>query len=121
MTIRPQAQQWLASRRVPPGHLVTSKLYAPEESWTGGRAWWIKIPWSAVRGGKLIHMVCEGDSVGTPLRHLQVPAAFFLQHEPEFVTLAPGHINLFLAAEGENEFQDQRGPGRVDFAEFERR
>jgi hypothetical protein len=104
---------------VPSGHLVTSKYYAPEESWTKEKAWWIQIPWSAVRAGKLIHIVCEAEPGSRDFRHLQVPAAFFLEHERDLATLAPDKINLFLAADPGMEFQDQRGPGRVSFAQFE--
>ena len=88
MTLRSEAQRWLAARRVPSGHLVTSKYYAPEESWTKEKAWWIQIPWSAVRAGKLIHIVCEAEPGSRDFRHLQVPAAFFLEHERDLATLA---------------------------------
>ena len=119
MTLRPEAQRWLAARKMPSGHLVTSKYYAPEESWTKEKAWWIQIPWSAVRAGKLIHIVCQAERGSPGFRHLQVPAAFFLEHERDLATLAPGKINLFLAADPGTEFQDQHGPGRVSFARFE--
>jgi hypothetical protein len=98
---------------------VTSKRYGPEESWTREKAWWIQIPWSAVRAGKVIHIVCEREPGSGDFRHLQVPAAFFLEHERDFATLQPDKINLFLAAETGIEFQDQRGPGRVSLAGFE--
>ena len=119
MTLRAEAKQWLAARKVPSGHLVTSKRYAPEESWTRGKAWWIQVPWSAVRAGKLIDIVCEAEPGSGEFRHLQVPAAFFLEHERDLATLRPDKINLFLAADPGIEFQDQRGPGRVSFARFE--
>ena len=118
-TLRSKAQRWLSARRVPRGHLVTSKRYAPEESWTKAKAWWIQIPWSAVRAGKLIHIVCEAEPDSRDFRHLQVPAAFFVEHERDLATLQPDKINLFLAADPGIEFQDQRGPGRVSFARFE--
>lgn len=119
MTLRADAKRWLAARNVPSGHLVTSKRYAPEESWTKEKAWWIQIPWSAVRDGKLIHIVCEAEPGSGDFRHLQVPAAFFLQHDQDFATLHPDKINLFLAADPGIEFEDQRGPGRVSLARFE--
>ena len=119
VTLRSQAQRWLSARKVPSGHLVTSKRYAPGESWTKEKAWWIQIPWSAVRAGKLIHIVCEVEPGSGDFRHLQVPAAFFLAHEQDLGTLQPDKINLFLAADPGIEFQDQRCPSRVSFAQFE--
>jgi len=77
------------------------------------------VPWSAVRAGKLIHIICEADRGSGAFRHLQVPASYFLQHEDDLATLAPDKINLFLAADEGMEFQDQRGPGRISLAQFE--
>ncbi len=119
MTLRSEAQRWLAARKVPSGHVVTSKFYTPGESWTKEKAWWIQIPWSAVRAGKLIHIVCQAERGSRDFRHLQVPASFFLEHERDLATMAPDKINLFLAAVPGMEFQDRRGPGRVSFAQFE--
>jgi hypothetical protein len=79
--------------------LVTSKRYAPDESWTKEKDWWVQSPWTAVRAGKLIHIVCEAESGSDTFLHLQVPASFFLKHSAQLATIAPVKIILFLAAD----------------------
>jgi hypothetical protein len=119
MTLRQRAKRFLEERGVRGGHLVTSKFYRPDESWTQDKAWWVQIPWSAVRAGKTAHVVLEASPGSQEFRYLQVPAEFFLTHERDLALLAPDKINLFLTARAGSEFQDQRGPGRISFAHFE--
>lgn len=119
LTIRQRAQRFLAKRGIRGGHLVTSKLYRPEESWTKDSAWWVQIPWSAVRAGKAIHIVLEAAPHSADLRYLQVPAAYFREHERGLAIQEPDKISLFLAADPECEFEDRRGSGRIPFAQFE--
>jgi hypothetical protein len=119
MTIRSEALRWLDSRHVHVGHVVTSKRYAPDESWTKEKAWWIQVPAAAIREGQIIDIVCEAEPGTHRFRHLRVPAAFFQQHFDQFATIGDDKINLFLAAEEGREFEDQRGPGRISFASFE--
>jgi hypothetical protein len=101
--------------------VVTSKRYAPDESWTKEKAWWIQVPLSAIAAGKTIHIVCEAEPGSNEFRHLQVPASFFDQHRDELATIGDDKINLFLSADDGIEFEDQRGSGRVSFASFEQR
>lgn len=122
MTLRSEALRWLGIRGVKGGHVVTSKLYAPNESWTRDLAWWVQVPAAAIREGKTIHIVCEAVGAGkTKFRYLRVPAAFFQEHLDDFATIGDEKINLFLAATPKSEFVDQRGPGRISFARFEQR
>lgn len=119
MTIRSEALRWLAKRNVRGGHVVTSKRYAPDESWTKEKAWWVQVPASAIKEGKTIHVVCEAEPGSSKFRHLVIPAKFFQQHLDDFATIGQDKINLFLAAEEGIEFEDQRGPGHISFAQFE--
>lgn len=119
LTIRQRAQRLLVKRGVRGGHLATSKLYRPEESWTKDSAWWVQIPWSAVRAGKTIHIVLEAAAQSPELRYLQVPAAYFRDHERDLSLQEPDKISLFLSADPKYEFQDHRGSGRIPFAQFE--
>jgi hypothetical protein len=121
MTIRSDALRWLAARGVVGGHVVISKLYAPDESWTKEKAWWVQIPPSAIREEKTIHIVCEAEPGAGQFRYLRVPAVFFHQHLDSFATIGEEKINLFLAADAGIEFEDQRGPARISFARFEQR
>ncbi len=121
MNTRTRALEWLASRGIKPkGHVVTSKRYAPDESWTKSRAWWIQIPAEPIREGKEVHILCEAASKSSTFRYLIVPAAVFQDHLEEFATIGDNKINLFLSADEGLEFADQRGPGRVSLAQFER-
>jgi len=119
MSIRSDALRWLAARGIKGGHVVTSKRYRPDESWTKEKAWWVQVPASAVRDVETIHIVCEAEPGKRDFRYLKVPATFFLEHLDDFATIGEDKINLFLAAEEGLEFEDQRGPGRVSFAAFE--
>lgn len=121
MSIRSEALRWLAARGIKGGHVVTSKRYAPEESWTKEKAWWAQVPAAAIRSGKMIDIVCETEPGAKTFRHLRVPADFFQKHLDDFATIGDDKINLFLAADKGIEFEDQRGPGRISFKEFERR
>ena len=121
MTIRSDALKWLAAQRIKGGHVVASKRYTPDESWTKAKAWWIQVPASAIRAGQTIHIVCETEPGSKAFRRLEVPASYFQQHLDALATIGDDKINLFLAAEPGIEFQDQRGPGRIPFAQFEQR
>lgn len=118
MTVRSEALRWLARRRVTGGHVVTSKRYSPDESWTKEKAWWVQVPLSAIQQGKPIDIVCQVEPGQTDFYHLRVPAAFFVEHSKAFATIGEDKINLFLAAEPGIEFVDQRGSGRISFARF---
>ena len=120
MTIRPRALAWLAKRGVSGGRIAASKRYSPDESWTKAKAWWIQVPLAAVERESIIHLVCEADSAERGFHHLEVPASFFRQHMKQFALIGVDKINLFLAIETGKQFQDQRGPGKIRFAQFER-
>lgn len=119
MTIRSDALRWLAAPKISGGHVVTSRRYAPEKSWTKEKAWWIQVPAAAVREGEFIDIVCEAEPGTRQFRHLRVPAKFFADHLDDFATIGDDKINLFLSADAGLEFEDQRGPGRISFAQFE--
>lgn len=119
MTIRSDALSWLRVHNISGGHLVASKRYAPDESWTKEKAWWIQVPASAIRAGKTIHILCQSQPGTKQFRHLEVPAQFFQEHLDDLATIREDKINLFLAADEGVEFEDQRGSGHVSFARFE--
>ena len=120
MNIRSKALAWLASRRITGGHVVASKRYGPDESWTKEKAWWIHVPIRALRANELIFVLCEASPGSGSFRLLEVPSKFLLNRINDFKTIGGDKLNLFLAAEAGAEFEDQRGPGRVKLAQFER-
>lgn len=122
MNIRAQALRWMAAKQPgSKGHVVASKRYAPDESWTKEKAWWVQVPAAAIRDGKTIEILCEVERGSGTFRHLRVPAAYFQQHLDALATIGDDKLNLLLSAEPGSEFRDERGPGRVSFARFEQR
>jgi hypothetical protein len=119
MNLRERAKRLLQRKGVRGGHLVTSKFYRVEESWTKEQAWWVQIPWSVVHAGKVVHVVLEAQPGSQAVRYLRVPAAYFLSHERGLAVQSPDKISLFLCAEAGHEFEDHRGSGQVSFAQFE--
>lgn len=122
MGIRQAALTWLAAHGGAEGGWVgCSKLYEPEHSWTGRRAWWLQVPLEMIETRETVHLLCESPERGRRFRHLAVPTSVFREHLADFATIHESHVVLFLSAEPDNELQDERGPGRVSFASFERR
>jgi hypothetical protein len=119
MTIRASALRWLCSRNVSEGHVVASKFYMPDESWTKDKAWWIQIPLFAVEFEEMVHILCQSAPRSAEFRHLQVPASFLAEHRNDFAMIGDDKINLFLTATRGSEFRDLRGPGKISFARFE--
>jgi hypothetical protein len=118
INIRPRALEWFTGRTRVSGHVVTSRRYAPDESWTKSKAWWLQIPLGALDRFSVVHFVCEAPDDDEPFFHLRVPSEFLKAKTHEFALIGGNTINLFLSADPGIEFQDQRGPGRVQFAEF---
>ena len=102
------------------GKIFTSKFYPPDESWTRKNAWWIQIPVDRLKTDNFshIHLLCQTSPNKNDFHYLKVPAEYFLKHLSEFKFIGKGKINLFLSAESNNLFEDERGTGRVNFDLF---
>lgn len=74
------SREWMRAQDIDAGHVVTSKFYPPEQSWTGDDAWWFQVPARAIRDGEAIHMVREAAPNDAAFRYLKVPAEFFEAH-----------------------------------------
>ncbi len=121
MSIRADASAWLArTHGVRHGTIATSKYYSADESWTGADAWWVQVPLAAVERGADVHIICQREPGSPEFRYLRVPASFFRDHLDELSVTDNARINLFLDILDEP-FTDLRGPGRLRFAQFERR
>lgn len=121
MSIRNTALAWLRNNHhVTHGDIFTSKLFVPEHSWTGHDAWWIRLPIERLRrdGADFIHIVCELEPRKNEFHYLKVPCSYFLQHQHQFATIGKDKLNLFLSAQAENLFQEQRGHPNVRFQHF---
>lgn len=121
MPIRQDARNWLVQHNVP-GHIVffASKLYEPPESWTGRHAWWFQVPVNRIEAVDAadIHLMCRTAQPGHEFHHLIVPAQHFRDHMQGLAVLENDKVNLFLSAEDENRFVDERGKGAVQFGMY---
>lgn len=136
MSVRSAALRWLASAHgVRDGDIFTSRFYPAAESWTGRPAWWLQVPVHRVEalGSGLVHLVCEaapgegapsgsGRAGARAFHYLRVPASYLREHLDALDRPGDGGVaSLFLSAEPEARFRDERGAGRVAFAQFEAR
>lgn len=119
MSIRALALDWLATRhRVGKGRILTSKYYAPDESWSGADAWWIQIPLAALDQDPFLHVVVQQAPGSTEFRYLRLPTAYLRQYAKGLATVKDTHLSLVLDA-GPQTFIDRRGGAGVPFAQFE--
>ncbi|HEY0779737.1 MAG TPA: hypothetical protein VGD56_17340 [Gemmatirosa sp.] len=122
MSVRSSALRWLAATHgVRDADIFTSRLYPPEQSWTGRAAWWLQIPVHRVHAldPGAVHLVCEARAGGRDFHYLRVPGAYLRDHLADLDTVLDGRaVSLFLSAESEARYRDERGPGRLDFAVF---
>jgi hypothetical protein len=122
MTIRSTALRWLATHhRVRDADIFASRFYPADQSWTDHAAWWFQVPVHRIEalGAGAVHLVCETAPGSTAFHYLRVPAAFLREHLADLDRPGDGRaVSLFLSAEPETMFRDERGPGRLDFSIF---
>jgi hypothetical protein len=120
--VRAVALRWLAQQHgVRDADIFTSRYYPAAESWTGRAAWWVQLPVSRINalGGGSVHVVCEAGPNESGYHYLRVPAPFLREHLESLDRPGDGRmVSLFLSADRETRFRDERGPGGVDFAPF---
>jgi hypothetical protein len=99
--------------------LSASKLYKPEESWTGKETWWFDLHISKIESNadKDYCLVCESKTDKFVV--LKVPNRFLLDNLDRFDTKSGDMIRLHLAAYPENWLVDERVENGVDFSKFE--
>src|SRR5438128_4090609 len=93
MSIRPDALRWLASNYgVHSGAIYTSKLFEPNESWTGRHAWWFQIPVDRIQAGMDtdIHLVCQRAANKTAFHYLKVPVKYIREQLQKMYILDNG-------------------------------
>jgi len=116
--IRAQALEWgmkkFGNRLTP---MYCSKHYESHSSWTGAKAWWIKVPDRFMRENGQIYFLLQKNPDGNDFYCLKVPAVYLRENEKGLAKLG-GSINLFLSAENGHLFQDQRGKGKLEFRQF---
>lgn len=123
MSLRAEALAWLRSRDRSTEELVrVSKLYSSDESWSHAPAWWFEFPEDVILDSPDTHinLLCQAEDAAGAFFHLRVPIRFLLRnHEALGFRAAPSRYSLFLSAERDDRFRELRGPGRVDFSQFQ--
>ena len=122
MSIRPIAVQWLKKvHGVTDGIACTSKFYIPGESWTNRAAWAIEVDRSKVvmLPSQIVHFVCEKGPGSSDFHYLRLPGSYLIENQSKLdVRSDNNRFSIFLSAEKENLFQDERGDGKVTFRQF---
>lgn len=102
------------------GHVFTSKFYTPDESWSGRNAWWLQIPVERFMSDRnsVIHLICQSAPNNDDYYCLSVPSMYFVENLSQLSVIGQGKVSLFLSAEPQNLFADERGSGRLKFDNF---
>ena len=103
----------------PGARVAVSKLYEAEESWPGEAVWWFNLPIKRIKENQEGSYYLVGEERDGGYLVLKVPNMFLLEHLGEFENRYEGKIRLHIAAEGLDRLKEDRGKGKVDFAQFE--
>ena len=122
MNIRTKALQCLEEAHgAIDGIVCTSKFYVPQKSRTRKSAWWIEVDKSkvAMSPSSMVHFVCEKAPGEEDFHYLRLPGSYLLENQNKLdIRHEKNKFSMFLSAEKENLFQDERGDGRVAFSQF---
>jgi len=122
MNIRPEALQWLKKEHgVNTGILCTSKFYVPEKSRTHKSAWWLEVDRSKIEmsSSQMLHFICEKAPGINDFHYLRLPSGYLIENQNRLdIRHDKNRFSMFLSAEQENLFQDERGEGKVQFGQF---
>ncbi|MCX6895129.1 MAG: DUF2442 domain-containing protein [Verrucomicrobia bacterium] len=120
-TVRAEALSWLASKLgVKSNGVYASKFYVPEKSWTRHSAWWFEIPQQTIETSKSpdFYLLCQAAPSAKEFHCLKIPVTFFREQLPRLCLRENGKVSLFLSAERDEMFIEQRGKGKIEFVRF---
>ena len=121
MSIRSNALQWFRKKhKTDEGKIYTSKYYLPEESWPKTHVWWVQIPLKALStlNGHYINFLCQTNPDSNEYHYLKVPKKFLVDHLDKFDIVQNTKIHLYLSADPDKLFLEERGTGKLDFSKF---
>jgi hypothetical protein len=122
MNIRTKALQGLGKAHgAVDGIVCTSKFYVPQKSRTRKSAWWIEVDKSKVSmsPSSMVYLVCEKAPEEEDFHYLRLPGSYLLENQDKLdIRRDKNKFSMFLSAEQENLFQDERGDGKVSFSQF---
>jgi len=120
MSIRSYAIKWLnLNYKNVVGPIYTSKYYTPEESWPKTRVWWLQIPITSIdlKPNEYVNLICEAQPNKNDFHYLKMPIKFLNEHLEKFHRMGE-IISLYLSANPDTLFIEERGEGRLDFSKF---
>ncbi len=120
MSIRANALKWfLSNYGETKNKIYTSKYYMPEESWPKTRVWWVQIPMNAIDRSLYdnVNIICQVAPNKNAFHYLKIPTAYFHEHLKNFHRTGE-KISIYLSANPDTLFIEERGEGRLDFSRF---
>lgn len=120
MSIRSYAIKWLnLNYKNVVGPIYTSKYYTPEESWPKIPVWFFNFPLSAIdaKQYQCVNLVCQTDPNKNGFHYLKVPTKYLNEHLEKFHRIGE-NISLYLSANPDSLFIEERGEGKLDFSNF---
>ncbi len=120
MSIRSEALRWLSLNFGNViGRICTSKYYLPEESWPKTRVWWLQIPPGVIEFNSKghIHLVCQVAPGESDFYYLKVPIEYLYDNLEKFHRIGD-KVDLYLSANPDTLFVEERGTGELDFIQF---
>lgn len=122
VTVRQPALEWFFEKYPSiTEHVIASKFYSSEKSWSNSRVWFFQVPLSLVEPNKIkhIHLVCQNQLNGEPFLYFKVPTLFLLRNESFFeIDRKTKNIKLYLSAESFDLYKEVKKGGKIDFSSF---
>jgi len=120
MNIGPDARRWFLSKYgETKDKIYSSKYYLPEESWPKTHVWWLQIPTTAINAQRYgyVNLLCQVAPGKDEYHYLKVPTKFMNEHLKKF-DFIENKISLYLSANPNRLFIEERGTGRIEFSDF---
>ncbi len=120
MNIRSVACNWFNGKYgKSKAKVYTSRFYSPDISYPKKAVWFLQIPLNAIDLNTYDHvnLICQKKINGKDFHYLKVPAKYFHKHINTFDRIK-SNIAIYLSANPDTLFVEERGTGRLDFSEF---
>lgn len=120
MSVRSDALKWLVVKHGESSNkTVTSKYYLAHESWSKTEVWWVELAMKAIdtKENDFVNILCQVAPLENEFHYLKVPVEFLKENFDKFHKSFE-KISLYLSANSETLFIEERGEGRLDFSKF---
>lgn len=120
MSIRQEALRWFSSNYpIVDEAIYCSKYYKPTESWNRQALWWFEIPLKAIEidSEANLHLICEMAPGKNEFHYLSIPKKY-VSDNLDKLYVRKELVSIYISAEPEKMFVEQRGTGEVRFEKF---